>query len=188
VGASLVAIDILEQEQGWAIDELVVEAVDSPNAIEKLVAALRMVEGVNVEDIRASTGDDIDPRVDALETAAELVEQSNSSSLMQILVNRAAHDLSADWGAIVEIDSDHLLVATGDVPSGAWIRAFVAGSRSSDALSGGQGGPDDIAWAELVKAQAVLVVGRERRPFRQRERRQLAPLARIADRRLAELP
>src|SRR4051794_35112398 len=75
VGASLIGIDILEQDGGYAIDELVVDAVDSINAVEKLVTALHFVEGVNVEDIRESPGEIIDPRVDALDTAAELVDQ-----------------------------------------------------------------------------------------------------------------
>jgi len=188
VGASLAAIDILEQEGGWAIDEIVVDAVDAPNAAEKLIAALRFVEGVNVEDIRETHGEVIDPRVDALETAAELVEQADAESLLQTLVQRAAHDMSADWAALMQLSADSPLASTGEVPSAAWIRAFVAGSRSSDALSQAAAGLDDIAWAELVKAEAVLVVGRDGRPFRQRERRQLAPLARIADRRWAELP
>src|SRR5687768_16314531 len=97
VGASLTGIDILEQGGGAAIDELIVEAVDSPNAIEKLIAALHLVEGVNVEDIRASEGIIVDARVDALYTAAELVEEDKAVGLLEVLVHRARHDMVADW-------------------------------------------------------------------------------------------
>jgi hypothetical protein len=48
-------------------------------------------------------------------------------------------------------------------------------------------GPDDVAWAALASADLAVVLGRDGRPFRARERRQLAALARIADRRWAEL-
>lgn len=188
VGASLVGIDILEQQGGFAIDELIVEAVEAPNAIEKLVAALTLVESVNVEDIRATGTQVSDPRVDALETAAEVVEQENVLTLMRLLTDRARHDMSADWAALVHLDGDDESVVTGDVPSDAWMRAFLAGSRTSNVLVGVEIGPDDIAWAELAKAELALVVGRDGRPFRGRERLQLGALCRIADRRLAELP
>ena len=49
------------------------------------------------------------------------------------------------------------------------------------------GGPDDVAWAELEAAELVLVLGRRGRPFRARERRQLAAVARIASARWMEL-
>jgi hypothetical protein len=44
-----------------------------------------------------------------------------------------------------------------------------------------------VAWAPLVSARRVLVVGRSGRPLRARERRQAAALARIADTRWTEV-
>jgi hypothetical protein len=51
----------------------------------------------------------------------------------------------------------------------------------------GETAPDDLAWADLDVAGLVLVLGRQGRPFRIRERRQLTALARIVDGRWAEL-
>jgi hypothetical protein len=48
-------------------------------------------------------------------------------------------------------------------------------------------GPDDIAWAEMESADLVVVLGRRGRPWRARERRQVAALTRIANHRWAEL-
>lgn len=188
VGASLVAIDILEQEGGWAIDELAVEAVDSPNAEEKLIVALQFVDGVQIESIIPSPPVLFDPRVSALETAVELVEQQKSLGLMEMLVNRALGDLSADWAVLLEFDAEEPLAWSGDAPRTAWINAFLAGSRTLREMGSPMSGPEDIAWTELVQSQSALVLGRDGRPFRLRERQQLSALARIADRRLAELP
>jgi hypothetical protein len=44
-----------------------------------------------------------------------------------------------------------------------------------------------VAWAGFDECDLVIVVGRQGRAFRARERRQLAALARIADRRWSEL-
>jgi hypothetical protein len=187
VGASLVGIDILEQDSGYAIDELVVEAVDSVNAAEKLVVALTFIEGVNVEDIRESPSAVIDPRVDALETAAELVESGNRDELFDVLLHRARHDMEADWATVVDFESEEPLSSIGELPAIPWVKAFVVGSRSSvDAVAAGHHGTDDIAWADLETTRAALVIGREGRPFRARERSQLAVLARIADMRVAQ--
>jgi hypothetical protein len=68
--------------------------------------------------------------------------------------------------------------------------AFVEGSRYSvDAQTGeaDPSGPDDVAWAALPTVGRALVLGRAGRPFRGRERRQLAALARIADHRWCQI-
>jgi ACT domain-containing protein len=71
VGGEIVGIDILERGAGRAIDEL---AVQIPGrAVGELVRAIRSVDGVDVEDLRAVDGATHDPRADALEVAAILV-------------------------------------------------------------------------------------------------------------------
>jgi hypothetical protein len=79
-------------------------------------------------------------------------------------------------------------VAMGATPPGPWLEAFVNGSRAAASLSPGlDSGPDDVAWAEMESAELVAVLGRRGRPFRARERRQFAALARIVDHRWVEL-
>ena len=75
----------------------------------------------------------------------------------------------------------------GAPPPPAWLIAFVTGSQSSAAVTAGECGPDDVAWTSLAEDRLALVVGRRGRPFRARERRQLAAVARIADHRLQNL-
>lgn len=188
VRGDLVGIDILERGGGRAIDELVVHLPED-ELVPLLVAEMSQVDGVDVEDVRPAAGDVVDARLDALETAAVLVQQPDADKLQRMLAEHARHDFGADWAMVVvhgSSDAD-ALVTVGEAPTAAWARAFVEGSRSSAALSAGDTGPDDIAWAALNGIEGALVLGRHGRPFRARERRQLAALARIADARLAEL-
>src|SRR2546423_2881451 len=76
VRGDVVGIDILERGGGRAIDELV---VDVPEAalVPLLLSEVGEVDGVDVEDIRPAPPSLTDPRLDALETAAVLVEQND---------------------------------------------------------------------------------------------------------------
>jgi hypothetical protein len=186
VGASLVGIDILEQGGGYAVDELVVDAVESSNAEEKLIAALMLLEGVQVEEIVLSSRDVLDPRLDALRIASEFVGQETKEGLQTSLVSQARSAIGAQWAAIISFATteDAVVASVGDAPGALWLRAFVEGSR----MSGQTPGPDDTAWADMIKSDAALVVGREGGPFRNRDRSQLEAMANIADRLLAVLP
>ena len=56
VGGDVVGIDILERGAGRAIDELVVELPDE-GLVDLLIEEVRQVDGVDVEDIKPSTGE-----------------------------------------------------------------------------------------------------------------------------------
>ncbi len=186
VRGDLVGIDILERGGGRAIDELLVDLAD-PTLVPLLITEVEEVDGVDVEDVRPAADWLADPRLDALETAAVLVEQHSVADLLNRLVSHAVHDFSAEWAAMVDLDSPLPVTTVGTVPPAPWLEAFVAGSRASAVPMGNLGGPDDVAWAEMDTASLVLVIGRHGRPFRARERQQLAALARIANHRWVEL-
>ena len=185
VRGDLVGIDILERGAGRAIDELVVD-LPSEDLVPLLVAEVSQVDGVDVEDVRPMR-DVRDPRLDALETAALLVEQPTVERLLSVLAGEAHHDFEADWTAVVSSDAAEPLAVVGDAPPTAWLGAYVAGSQSSVHVTAGDFGPDDIACTSIRSATLSLVLGRLGRPFRARERRQLAALARIADERWSGL-
>src|SRR5262249_49237689 len=114
-----------------------------------------------------------DARVAALESAAELLAQPNADAVCKAVVGHVVRDFEGEWAAVVR---GGVLAATiGESPSVDWLTAFVAGSGGAGAMVSG---PDDVAWAPLGDAGA-LVIGRQGRPFRERERRQLVALARI---------
>jgi hypothetical protein len=186
VRGDLVGIDILERGGGRAIDELVVELPDA-GLVPLLVAEMAEVDGVDVEDVSPAPEALVDPRLDALETAASLVAQASVTELVDALARRSAKDFQADWAAIVNLEAPAPVVTVGAAPPAPWLGAFVAGSRASVAPRTGDSGPDDVAWADIGSAGLVVVLGRRGRPFRARERRQLAALARIVDHRWVEL-
>ncbi|MDQ1376405.1 MAG: hypothetical protein QOE15_578, partial [Acidimicrobiaceae bacterium] len=172
VRGDLVGIDILERGGGRAIDELLVDLPDA-SLVPLLISEVEEVDGVDVEDVRPAADWLSDPRLDALETAAVLVDQHSVANLLDRLVSHATHDFTADWAAVVDLDSPVPLTTVGPVPPAPWLEAFVTGSRASASPAAGLGGPDDVAWAELDTASLVLVIGRRGRPFRARERQQL---------------
>jgi hypothetical protein len=186
VRGDLIGIDILERGAGRVIDELVVELPDD-DLLPLLVAEVSQVDGVDVEDVSALRSPMADPRVDALETAAALVEQSTRSGLFDELVSHLGHALEAEWVVVADDSAQSVLASSGESPPLGWLAAFVAGTQTSAMVAAGECGPDDVACASLPKAGLMVVLGRKGRPFRARERQQLAALARIADRRVAEL-
>jgi hypothetical protein len=191
VRGSVVGIDILETGGGMAVDELVVQLPDT-DLVDLLVAEIGEVDGVKVEDIRPLTDGIHDPRLDALETAAQLVGANDPVALEDHLCVHAARTLGAAWVALLDVDGVELRAATGPVPATAWLTAFVVGARSAAQLAGTDLTSDqtseDVTWAPLPGSELVLVAGRAEGPiFRARERRQLAALARIADTRMREL-
>jgi hypothetical protein len=186
VRGDVVGIDILERGGGRAIDELAVR-LPSSGLVDLLVAEIRAVDGVDVEDVRHASDTLPDPRLDALETAALLVAAGTADELLGALVDRTRHDLVAGWVAVVDLEELGTRASVGDAPSAPWLQAFVEGSRSSATVAAGESGPDDVAWAALPAAHLHVVLGRTGRPLRARERRQLAAVARIADARWSEL-
>jgi hypothetical protein len=185
VRGDLVGIDILERGGGRAIDELVVE-LPNESLVRLLISEVSQVDGVDVEDVRPAPSAAVDPRLDALDTAASLVAHAEVGSLLDALARRSLSDFQSDWAVIVDLDSSNPVVTVGAAPPPAWLAAFVAGSRASGD-PGANGGPEDVAWTDVDTAGLVVVLGRKGRPFRSRERRQLTALARIVDHRWAEL-
>ncbi|HLI23849.1 MAG TPA: ACT domain-containing protein [Acidimicrobiales bacterium] len=188
VRGDVVGIEILERGGGRAVDDLVVALPDA-DLVPLMVREVNQVDGVDVEDVRPAAAQPVDAGLRALESAAVLVDQGDAGSLLRELARCTADDCGGDWCAVVDPSRDVPLATAGAVPADPWIVAFVRGSRAQPAMPGpgADRRPEDIMWAEMAAAGAVLVVGRAGRPFRARERRQVAAVARIADRRLAEL-
>lgn len=182
----VVGLDILERTAGRAVDELTIELSDA-SVLGLLRAEVSEVDGVVVEDIRLLPPDWADPRLLTLEAAARLVEETEVGALMELTLSSSRDCLVGEWASIVDVGSSvprHLL---GDHPPQAWLSGFVRACVDSPTARAGNWGSDDVAWAVLEAAGMAIVVGRRNRSFRARERRELACLARIADRRWAEL-
>ncbi|MST34133.1 hypothetical protein GHK86_15560, partial [Acidimicrobiaceae bacterium USS-CC1] len=158
VRGDLVGIDILERGGGRAIDELVVELPDA-SLVPLLTSEIGQVDGVDVEDVSPAPEEPVDPRLDALETAAVLVAQIAVPDLLEALARHSMRDFSADWAAVLDPSGPIPLAEVGAVPPVAWLAAFVAGSRVSVTPELVDAGPDDVAWADLPAAELAVVLG-----------------------------
>lgn len=185
VRGDVIGIEILERGGGRAIDELVVQLPDA-TLVALLVGEIAQVDGVDVEDVRPTSAPS-DWRLDSLETAALLVGAASLEEVLRQLVTRCLSDFGAEWAALIDADASSLIASAGAPPPPAWLAAFVVGTSSSAAVAAGDCGADDVAGAVLGSSNLAVIVGRPSRPFRSRERRQLAALARIAGLRRIEL-
>jgi hypothetical protein len=180
----VVGIEILERGGGRAIDELVVTLPDA-GLVDLLVAEMGQVDGVDVEDVRAVEPGHVDRQLAALDSAARIVESRTRVELLDLLCADCMADFESDWAVALDLEHTLAVATHGQPPEAAWLAAFLAGSRHLGDHGGEKVGPDDLAWAELPRSMLAVAVGRRNRPYRYRERRQLAALVRIADATLA---
>jgi hypothetical protein len=189
VRGDVVGIDILERDGGQAVDELVVELPDD-TLVDLLVNEVRQVDGVAVEEVRRLGEALHDPRLDALEAAAQLVGATDVDDLLASVVVHARRVVGAHWVAVVDLEArgDGVLAASDEAPSEGWLEAYLTGSRASEGATRGRADiRSDVVWAPLPGSGLALVLGRDDMPYRARERRQVAALARVVDTRLREL-
>lgn len=178
-GGDVVGIEIIEQGAGRAIDELVVHLPD-PSLVDLLISEVSQVDGVDVEEVRATNEVVHDPRLQALEMAVDLVDAPNRDVLIEVLCEEAATLTEAEWTVVLDPVAGASIVSHGEHPAPAWLAAFVRGASDD-------GAADDIISATLVADELVLVLGRDRADFRTRQRERVAALARIAATRWREL-
>lgn len=181
VRGDIVAIDVLERGTTVAIDEF---AVNLPHrdVVNVLVREIEQVDGASVEQVRV-VDHYPDARIDALESAALLCEADSAPRLHEVLVTHVLGEFLAEWAALCRRNT--VLATAGHPPDEALLAALATGTSASEAVTGGQTGPDDLAVAHLPAHDTMLLVGRPGPPFRGRERAQLLALARITDRMLA---
>jgi hypothetical protein len=177
VRGDIVGIDVLERNDGVAIDEFGVVLSDA-ELLPLLVREVEEVDGCRVEHVTVVSHFP-DPRLDALISVALVCEADNPAALQTALATYVGSALQADWVAVM--DADRVLAAYGNPPADSYLVALAQGASSSPAVAWGLVGPADLAAAPLPMVGAVLLVGRTGNEFRERERAQLLALARIAD-------
>jgi hypothetical protein len=179
VRGDIVGIDVLERNEGVAIDEFGVVLAEA-DLLPLLVREVEEVDGCRVEHVTVVSPFP-DPRLDALVSVALVCEADDVGALQNALATYARTAFGADWVAVMDKDKDQVLAACGFPPAENYLMALAQGALSSPAVASGEAGPADLAAAGLDSAGVILLVGRTGNDFRQRERAQLLALARIAD-------
>jgi hypothetical protein len=177
VGGDVVGIEILERGGGSAIDEITVSLPDAA-LVDLLVAEIRQVDGVAVEDVRPVAPDRPEGAMAAL-GAAEAIVAAPDGQRLQAAACALRSLLDADWSAVLALPSGQWLGRCGDPVAVEWLTAFLNGSEHLP--DGAHGGPADLVWARLPRHGAALACGRADRVFHERERNEVQALARILD-------
>jgi hypothetical protein len=177
VRGDIVGIDVLERNEGVAIDEFGVVLSDA-ELLPLLVREVEEVDGCRVEHVTVVSHFP-DPRLDALISVALVCEADDATALQTVLATYAGSAFQADWVALM--GDERVLAAYGNPPADNYLGALAQGAVSSPAVTSGLSGPADLAAAPLPMVGALLLVGRTGNEFRERERGQLQALARIAD-------
>ena len=182
VHGDVVGIDILERGGGSAIDELTVSLPDA-SLVDLLVAEIRQVDGVAVEDVRQVPNDRPDGGMAALATAAAVVAASPADRLATAC-RELRRLLDADWAVAMCLDGPAAAAHDGEVPEIEWLAAFLAGSShlGDDATpSEGHHTPGDLVWTRVPRHGVALACGRAGRVFHAREREEFRMLGGIVD-------
>ena len=101
VRGDVLAIEILEQGGGRAIDELTVSLPDD-DLIPLLTAEVDAVDGVSVESIRIVDPDRTDASLSALALGAAIAECSPSERL-DVMINGIQRFSETDWVVVLQI-------------------------------------------------------------------------------------
>ncbi len=173
VGGDVVSIDILQRDNGIAVDELGV-GLPADNLIGLLSDEILEVDGVSIESVRAVEGPIPDRHSELLDVATALFEQTSATALLSLLALRVRLSLVATFASVIEAVSSAVLATDGQAPQGIVLDA------------GAAEGPG-LAVARMDHAGLVLLVGRADPVLRQRERRWVSTMAQLADRSLQQL-
>ena len=176
----VLAIEILEQGAGRAIDELTVLLPDS-DQVPIVVSEVDSVDGVVVESTRLVDDDRIDPNLSALALGAAVAECPRAERL-DVLCAGIQRFSEADWVAVLR--GGELIAQVGESPDLGWLIAFLAGSEHLDGLT--DGAPSDLLWAHMISSGLTVAAGRGAQPIHERERIRFSLLARLADALLVE--
>jgi hypothetical protein len=177
---NVVGLEVLEREAGLAIDELVVELPDDPDAVDVVCRGVRNVSGAGVEEVTVLAGAAPDREAGVLTAAADVLGASTTAAAMDALCCslRSLFDLS--WLAVAGERLEEFVEVRGDAPTAQWVAAFAEGARSGadpayDTLRSG-------VFVEALPGSGRAVCGGRAAAIRRRERHEISVLVMVAAR------
>ena len=159
VRGDVVAIEILERGGGRAVDEIVVELPDA-SRLDMLIREINEVDGVDVEDVRLLVGGHVDPGLDALDDAAQLVAAATGPrdiAWAPLAAAKVALIVGRD-GTEVSTKQRHQVAALARIAD-AWLGALATLSECSARLAHPSAQPSRHPLLEQVPSLPVPVPG-----------------------------
>ena len=193
VRGDLVAVEVVEHQQGKAVDEFVIELADEEQ-LSLLLSEVTEVDGVSVLDVRPVTGRRHDRRLEAYGTALILLKERTPHGVLTALASRVCAELDATWSAVLDLEGLSVIASHGRPPATPWLVTSLAEARAADEDTAGVKGSagveadGDVSFVDLAAWDLVLAAGRPGWRFGVRERAHLAALAQLADARWADMP
>jgi hypothetical protein len=175
VRGDVLAIEILEQGGGRAVDELTVSLPDD-DLIGLLTAEIDAVDGVSVESIRVVDPDRTDASLSALALGAAIAE-SPPEERLDVMIAGVQRFAETDW--VIVLREGEPIARIGSPPDIEWLMAFLAGSEHLDGLD--DSAPSDLMWGHMVFSGINVAAGRTGNPIHERERIRFSLLLRLAD-------
>jgi hypothetical protein len=177
---NVIGLEVLERGAGVAIDELVIELPDRPDAVEAVCKGIRNVPGAGVEDVRelASVAPDREDTV--LGAAAAILQAATPTAALNALLGQLLALFDLRWLALADLDRQSFVEAHGDVPSVQWVAAFAEGARSGADPANDTTGSG--VFTEPIPETEFTVCGGRSAAIRRRERDEIAMLVAVTGR------
>jgi hypothetical protein len=177
-GGNVTSLEVLEREGGVAVDELMVE-IPLGVAVDEVLSSLRDVPGVGVEEVREIEPGAEERGLQVMGAAVAVLEMPTGEAALDALVRATAELFDPSWAVLADLRASAYVRRRGPAPGIEWFTAFAVGVRSTAA--GMDTASSGVLAVELPGPGLTLGVGRPT-AFRQRERREVQHLARVADR------
>jgi hypothetical protein len=177
---NVIGLEVLEREAGVAIDELMVELPDAPDAVDAVCRGVRTVAGAGVEVVTELVTEVPDREDSVLAAAAAILEAGTPSAALQALAGRLLTVFDLSWLARTDAGMTGYVETHGDVPPLQWVAAFAEGARSGADPANATTGSG--VFVEPVPETGFLVCGGRPAAIRRRERHEIALLIMVAAR------
>jgi hypothetical protein len=180
VRGNVVGLEVLEREAGVAIDELVVELPDEPEAVEAACRGVRNVPGAGVEEVTVLTAEARDREDTVLAAAAGILQAGTPTAAMNALTGQLIALFDLTWLALADDELTTFAEMHGDVPSVQWVAAFAEGARSGADPANDTTGSG--VFIETVPDTGYTICGGRPASIRRRERHEIGLLVMVASR------
>jgi hypothetical protein len=174
VDGNVIGLEVLERGDGVAIDEMVVELPDHPDAIELVCKGIRNVPGAGVEDVRQLVSMAPDREDTVLTAAAAILQAATPTAALNALLGQLRLLFDLSWFALADLGREAFVEVHGDVPTVQWVAAFAEGSRSSADPANDTTG-SGVFVESMVETEFTICGGRAA-SIRRRERHEIAML------------
>jgi hypothetical protein len=188
VKGNVIGLEVLEREEGVAVDELIIELPDDDGVVDALCRGVRTISGAGIEEVTelalrerptGGTPEVPDREGGVLATTTCILAASTPASALHALTQGILSLFNLSWLALMDAGGQ-FVERHGDLPSAEWVAAFAEGARSGADPANDTTGSG--VFVEAIPGLGLTVCGGRPTAIRRRERREITMLAMVASR------